>query len=94
MDTSNAPHMHEQPDEHALSIAHEINLVFFFSLILNSDDRILGHKYPYMLIPISISISTKANQALPKPDPIIRVSDSLPLFTAQLGEYQEARAET
>ena len=94
MDTSNAPHMHEQSDEHALSIAHEINLFFFSFLILNSDDRILGHKYPYLLIPISISISTKANQALPKPDPIIRVSDILPLSTAQLGEYQEARAET
>jgi hypothetical protein len=92
MDTSNAPH--EQSDEHTLSIAHEINLFFSSFPILISDNRILGHKYPYMLIPISISISTKANQALPKPDPIIRVSDSLPLSTAQLGEYQEARAET
>lgn len=55
MDTSNAPHMHEQPDEHALSIAHEINLVFFFLLLSSSSTAMIGYSatsthtcsYPY-----------------------------------------------
>lgn len=39
-------------------------------------------------------VPTKTNQSLPEPDPIIRVSGNLPLSTTQLGDSQEARAET